>query len=264
VRGDVRDQIVFDVDQIYHLACPASPKAYQADPIGTTMTAVQGTYNALRLANGHDARILIASTSEVYGDPKEMPQSESYVGHVNSIGPRSCYDEGKRAAESLAMDFWRMYRTDVRIARIFNTYGPGMAIDDGRVVSSFVADAIRGEELQVHGNGRQSRTFCYVSDTVEQLVGLMEYEGEDSYMPTNVGGYDDLMVVELAEMIRAKIVDPPDVRFYDRPVDDPRWRRPDLSRICEMIGWPKQGLVRLTDGLDEVIADFRERIEVKQ
>ncbi len=254
IRHDVINPILLEADRIYHFACPASPIHYQFNPVKTIKTSVMGTINMLGLAKRVKARILLASTSEVYGDPEEHPQKESYWGKVNPIGPRSCYDEGKRVAESLMVNYQAQNGVDIRIARIFNTYGPRMALNDGRVVSNFIVQALRNEPITIFGRGDQTRSFCYVTDLIDGTVRLMEREGLSG--PVNLGNPEEVAVLDLAERIlrltgsRAKIV------FQDLPVDDPARRRPDISLAREKLGWEIK--VPLQDGLRETIAYFRQ------
>jgi len=245
-------------EQVYHLACPASPVAYQRNPVRTVKTNVLATINMLGLAKHTGARILLAGTSEVYGNPTQHPQAEDYLGNVNQLGPRACYDEGKRVAETLMMDYHREHGVDVRLARIFNTYGPAMALDDGRVVSNFIRNALRGYELELYGGGRQSRSFCYVSDMLDGMIALMEYEGTLRHEPFNLGNPDEVTVADLARIIieltgaRAGVVD------HDLPQDDPVRRCPDITRARTELGFePKVGL---EEGLQRTIEDFRRRI----
>jgi UDP-glucuronate decarboxylase len=252
---DVIEPFDFDVDRIYHLACAASPPHYQRDPVHTTLTSVQGTYNALCLARRRDARLLLASTSEVYGDPEVSPQPEAYRGNVSSIGPRACYDEGKRCAESLSLDFFRCYGVEVRVARIFNTYGPHMAPDDGRLVSNLVTQALRGEPLTVYGRGDQTRSLCYVDDMIEGLVSLMESEG--GIGPVNLGNPVELPVLAIAQKVAEYFGD---CRFVRRPLpfDDPRRRRPDIRLAERLFGFRPR--FSLDQGLPPTIEYFRERL----
>ncbi|HEX8719346.1 MAG TPA: UDP-glucuronic acid decarboxylase family protein [Pyrinomonadaceae bacterium] len=264
VRHDVIEPILLEVDQIYNLACPASPVHYQYNPVKTVKTNVLGTINMLGLAKRVRARILQASTSEVYGDPEVHPQTEDYWGHVNCVGIRSCYDEGKRLAETLMMDYHRQNRVDTRIIRIFNTYGPRMRDDDGRVVSNFIVQALRGEELTLYGTGEQTRSFCYVDDLVEGMIRLMNAEdgahpGIDVHDPVNVGNPGEFTMRELAEEVgRAAGVE---VRVGHRPLpkDDPRQRRPDITRARTLLGW--EPTVPLRDGLKRTVAYFAERVK---
>lgn len=241
-------------DRIFNLACPASPRHYQADPIHTMMTSVQGTNNLLQLAERHGARLVQASTSEVYGDPEQHPQAETYLGQVNCTGPRACYDEGKRAAEALCFDMRRLGRVDARVARIFNTYGPRMQQDDGRIVSNLIVQALCGKPLTIYGTGRQTRSFCYVSDLVAGLLSLMEVE-EAPATPVNLGNPDEIEILELARLIQALLGAAP-IPFEPLPVDDPRRRRPDIAKAERLLGWTPR--VRLDEGLEETIAHFRD------
>lgn len=261
VQHDVIDELPSSIrttplTHIFHLACAASPDHYQADPEHTMLTNVLGTRNALRLAERTGARLLLTSTSEVYGDPEVHPQSEDYRGNVSCTGPRACYDEGKRAAETLAFDFLRAGRADVRVARIFNTYGPRMQDDDGRVVSNFISQLLSGQELTIYGDGSQTRCFCFVDDTVEGLLRLME-SGSAVGMPVNLGDPREMTVRELAVMIigltgaHSHIVEQP------LPEDDPRRRRPDISRAIELLGWRPQ--TSLEEGLGKTIAWFEQQ-----
>ena len=235
VRHDVTQPIIVEVDEIYHLACPASPVHYQRNPVRTINTAVQGTLNMLDMAREVRARIMIASTSEVYGDPKEHPQVEPYWGHVNPIGPRACYDEGKRCAEALTVSYTRQYGVATRIARIFNTYGPRMHEDDGRVVSNFVLQALRGEPITVYGNGLQTRSFCYVSDLVEGFVRLMASESDEG--PINLGNPRESTIRELAELVLRLVRSKSQLRLDPLPVDDPTRRCPDIGKAKRLLGW---------------------------
>jgi UDP-glucuronate decarboxylase len=242
------------IDQIYNLACPASPVAYQADPIKTMTTSVLGAINALELAKTCGARILQTSTSEVYGDPQVHPQPEDYWGNVNPIGIRACYDEGKRAAECLFMDYHRQHNVDVRIVRIFNTYGPRMHPDDGRVISNFIRQAINGEQLTVYGNGRQTRSFCYVSDMVDGLIKMMNTEGVTG--PINLGNADmEYNITEVAERVISRISTPSRIVHCTLPHDDPQRRRPDLSKAEDVLDWAPK--VPLMAGLEKTIEWFQ-------
>jgi UDP-glucuronate decarboxylase len=240
------------VQRIYNLACPASPVHYQADPVKTTLTSVLGTLNALRLAEGCGARVFLASTSEVYGDPEVHPQPENYRGSVNPIGIRACYDEGKRCAESLAMDFARGRSVAVRIARIFNTYGPRMSHDDGRVVSNFIVQALSGEDLTVYGDGSQTRSFCYVDDMVDGVLRLTE---SDVVGPVNLGNPQEFTVIDLAREVLTLTGSRSAIRYLPLPQDDPRLRRPDIDRARRLLGF--QPRVSLHDGLTRTITAFR-------
>ncbi|MGQ9688959.1 MAG: UDP-glucuronic acid decarboxylase family protein [Desulfobaccales bacterium] len=256
IRHDVVNPIMLEVDQIYHLACPASPVHYQYNPVKTIKTNVMGTLNMLGLAKRVKARILLASTSEVYGDPQIHPQREDYWGNVNCIGLRSCYDEGKRVAETLMMDYHRQNGVDIRIARIFNTYGPRMAINDGRVISNFCVQALTGRDITIYGDGSQTRSFCYVTDLVEGLVRLMGQEG--CHEPVNLGNPEEYTIAELAEKILAMTQSPAKLVYRPLPPDDPVKRRPDITRARELLGW--QPTVSLSQGLQETIPYFRHKL----
>ena len=236
IRHDVTFPLYVEVDQIYHLACPASPIHYQRDPVQTTKTCVVGSLNMLGLAKRLGAPVLLSSTSEVYGDPAVHPQPESYWGNVNPIGPRSCYDEGKRAAETLFFDYHRQHGLTVKVARIFNTYGPRMHPNDGRVVSSFVVQALSGSPLTLHGDGSQTRSFCYVDDTVEGLIRLMNSPGEVTG-PVNIGNPDEFTMLELAKKVLAMTGSASAVEYHPLPVDDPVRRRPDITLARQLLGW---------------------------
>jgi UDP-glucuronate decarboxylase len=256
VRHDVTQPIVIEVDEIFHLACPASPVHYQRNPVRTINTAVQGTLNMLDMARTVRARIMIASTSEVYGDPKEHPQVESYWGHVNPIGPRACYDEGKRCAEALTVSYARQYDVVVRIARIFNTYGPRMHEDDGRVVSNFVLQALRGEPITIYGEGSQTRSFCYASDLIEGFIRLMALK--DDHGPINLGNPRENTIRELAEIVLSLCGSKSKLVLEPLPVDDPTRRCPDITKAKHLLGWePKvaleQGLRKTIDYMREVV-----------
>ncbi len=264
VRHDIIEPVLLEVDQIYNLACPASPVHYQYNPVKTVKTNVMGTINMLGLAKRVRARILQASTSEVYGDPEVHPQTEDYWGHVNCIGIRSCYDEGKRLAETLMMDYHRQNKVDTRIIRIFNTYGPRMRDDDGRVVSNFIVQALRGEELTLYGTGEQTRSFCYVDDLVEGMIRLMNVEagaaeGADVHQPVNVGNPGEFTMKQLAEEVGRAAGVEVKVGYRPLPQDDPRQRRPDITRAQKLLGW--EPTVPLRDGLKRTVAYFSERIK---
>ena len=241
------------VDAIYNLACPASPPKYQIDPVHTFRTSIDGAQNMLELAKRKSARILQASTSEVYGDPEMSPQPETYCGAVNTYGPRACYDEGKRGAETLFYEYAKAYGLETRIARIFNTYGPRMDAQDGRVVSNFVVKALAGEDITVYGTGRQTRSFCYVDDLIDGLIRLMNSD-DGIGGPVNLGNPREFTVLELAEMVLAKTGSPSRLRFLDALQDDPKQRRPDITLAHTLLGW--QPTVNLHDGLDRMIAHF--------
>ena len=256
IRHDVTEPILLEVDRIFNLACPASPVHYQYNAIKTIKTSVVGAINMLGLAKRVRARILQASTSEVYGDPNVHPQTEDYWGNVNPIGIRSCYDEGKRAAETLMMDYHRMNKVDVRVARIFNTYGPRMAIEDGRVVSNFIVQALRGEPLTVYGNGSQTRSFCFVDDLVAGFLLLMEHDSE--VRPVNLGNPVEFTILELAEAIRSKIGNSVKIVNKPLPQDDPTQRQPNITRAREVLGWEPR--IQLSEGLDKTIPYFAGRL----
>jgi UDP-glucuronate decarboxylase len=266
VRHDVTFPLYIEVDQIYNLACPASPIHYQRDPVQTTKTSVHGAINMLGLAKRLRARILQASTSEVYGDPSVHPQAEDYWGHVNPIGPRSCYDEGKRCAETLFFDYWRQHRLQIKVARIFNTYGPRMHPNDGRVVSNFIVQALLGRDITVHGDGSQTRSFCYVDDLIDGLIRLMATRAEVTG-PVNIGNPSEFSMLELATMVidltgsHSRIVHRP------RPADDPEQRRPDISRAQELLDWKprtmlKDGLARTIAYFDQLLSDQKLRAQL--
>jgi len=254
MRHDVTFPLYVEVDQIYNLACPASPIHYQFDPVQTTKTSVHGAINMLGLAKRVKARILQASTSEVYGDPEVHPQVEAYWGRVNPIGPRSCYDEGKRCAETLFFDYWRQHQLDIKVVRIFNTYGPRMHPNDGRVVSNFIVQALKGEPITIYGDGRQTRSFCYVDDLIDALVRMM-HSREGFTGPVNVGNPGEFTMLELAEFVLKLSASKSRLEFKPLPSDDPRQRQPDISLAAQELDWgPK---VALADGLKETIAYFR-------
>src|SRR5712664_1146419 len=256
LRHDVTEPVLLEVDQIYNLACPASPIHYQYNPVKTVKTNVMGTLNMLGLAKRVNARILQASTSEVYGDPLEHPQTEKYWGNVNPIGLRSCYDEGKRLAETLMMDYHRQNKVDIRIARIFNTFGPRMLEDDGRVVSNFVVQALRGEDLTIYGEGDQTRSFCYVDDLVGGLMRLMNTDGLND--PVNLGNPGEFTIKELAEQVIEICGSKSGVKYLALPQDDPRQRKPDISRAQELLKW--NPTVPLREGLKKAVAYFKGRV----
>jgi UDP-glucuronate decarboxylase len=257
LRHDIINPIVLEVDQIYNLACPASPIHYQFNPVKTVKTNVIGTLNMLGLAKRVKARILQASTSEVYGDPAVHPQKEMYRGNVNCIGPRACYDEGKRVAETLMMDYHRQHRVDIRVVRIFNTYGPKMALDDGRVVSNLIIQALRGEPLTVYGEGQQTRSFCYISDMVRGLKGMMEQEAFTG--PVNLGNPREFTILSLAEKVKAMTGSSSPIIFKPLPQDDPIQRKPDISLAQERLGWFPE--VMLEEGLVLAIEYFRKAVQ---
>ena len=258
LRHDVTFPLFVEVDEIYNLACPASPIHYQHDPVQTTKTSVHGAINMLGLAKRLGCRILQASTSEVYGDPSVHPQTEDYWGNVNPIGPRSCYDEGKRCAETLFFDYHRQHRVPIKVARIFNTYGPRMHPADGRVVSNFIMQALRGEPITIYGDGAQPRSFCYVDDLIEGLIALME-SPEDVIGPINLGNPADFTMAELAQKVIAATGSKSRLIHTDLPPDDPRQRKPDITRARTLLGWEPR--TPLDDGLRTTISYFRETVE---
>lgn len=254
LRHDVTFPLYVEVDQIYHLACPASPVHYQRDPVQTTKTSVHGSINMLGLAKRTGARILLASTSEVYGDPLVHPQSEDYWGNVNTIGPRSCYDEGKRCAETLFFDYHRQHDLEIKVMRIFNTYGPRMHPEDGRVVSNFIVSALKNEPLTVYGDGSQTRSFCYVDDLVEGMVRLMNSPAEITG-PINIGNPGEFTVKELAEQVIELVGSTSGVEYFPLPQDDPIRRQPDISRAKAELNW--EPTVSLAEGLPRAVEYFR-------
>ena len=257
IRHDVTFPLYLEVDQIYNLACPASPVHYQHDPVQTTKTSVHGAINMLGLAKRTGARILQASTSEVYGDPEVHPQEESYWGRVNPVGIRSCYDEGKRCAETLFFDYWRQHGLEIKVARIFNTYGPRMHPDDGRVVSNFIVQALRKESLTIYGDGSQTRSFCFVDDLVEGLIRLMDSEA-DFTGPVNLGNPEEFSMLALADAVIRETGSSSTTIFKPLPEDDPMQRQPDISLAQEMLEWRPQ--VELREGLARTVTYFREVI----
>lgn len=259
MRHDVTFPLYVEVDRIFNLACPASPIHYQHDPVQTTKTSVHGAINMLGLAKRVKARIFQASTSEVYGDPEEHPQTESYWGRVNPIGPRSCYDEGKRCAETLFFDYQRQHDLDIKVVRIFNTYGPRMHPNDGRVVSNFIVQALRGEDITIYGDGAQSRSFCYVDDMIEGFVRMMDSE-RGLFGPVNMGNPVEFTMLELAENVLRLVGSKSKLAFKPLPTDDPRQRQPNITLAKEKLGWEPQ--VKLEDGLKETIAYFRGLLNV--
>ena len=254
VRHDITQSILLETDQIYHLACPASPVHYQYNPVKTIKTNVMGTINMLGLTKRVKARVLLASTSEVYGDPQIHPQTESYWGNVNPIGIRSCYDEGKRVAETLMMDYHRQNKVDIRIARIFNTYGPRMAPNDGRVVSNFILQALREEDITIFGKGNQTRSFCYVDDLIDGLIALMNKD--DFIGPLNLGNPNEFTIMELAQKIIEKTGSQSKVVYHPLPADDPTQRKPDISLAVKKLGWTPD--IQLEQGLNHTIRYFEQ------
>ncbi len=255
LRHDVTFPLYVETDQIYNLACPASPVHYQHDPVQTTKTSVHGAINMLGLAKRLRARILQASTSEVYGDPEVHPQTEDYWGRVNPIGIRSCYDEGKRCAETLFFDYWRQHRLEIKVVRIFNTYGPRMHPNDGRVVSNFIVQALKGQDITIYGTGEQTRSFCYVDDLIDALVRMMATDPEFTG-PVNVGNPVEFTILELAERVLELVGGRSKLVFKPLPEDDPKQRQPDITLAKNKLGW--QPRVALEDGLRETIAYFRQ------
>jgi UDP-glucuronate decarboxylase len=257
VEGDVAKPFDIPCDQIYHLACPASPVFYQRDGVGTLRTAFNGTYHALLNAERHNARILVASTSEVYGDPEVSPQPESYHGNVNTWGPRACYDEGKRAAESLCYEFHSQGRADVRVARIFNTYGPGMRLDDGRVMTEFITAALAGRPLRLDADGEQTRTFCYIDDMIEGLGALMNHPQLLGLV--NLGGNEEIKLVDLARLVLEVTGSSSALERSLRRPDDPMQRKPDLALAKAILGWQPQ--VKLAEGILRLVRSFQQSIQ---
>ena len=253
IRHDVTEPILLEVDRIFNLACPASPVHYQFNPVKTIKTSVMGAINMLGLAKRVHARILQASTSEVYGDPAVHPQKEDYWGNVNPIGIRSCYDEGKRVAETLFMDYHRQNKVDIRIVRIFNTYGPRMLMNDGRVVSNFIVQALRGEDLTIYGDGGQTRSFCYVDDLIEAFVRMMDQD--EIIGPVNVGNPGEFTMLELAQAVLEQTGSKSKIVYMPLPGDDPKMRRPDITLAKNTLGWEPK--VNLFDGLQKTIEYFK-------
>jgi UDP-glucuronate decarboxylase len=254
-RHDITFPLYVEVDRIYHLACPASPVHYQRDPVQTTKTAVHGSINMLGLAKRTGARILLTSTSEVYGDPQVHPQREDYWGHVNPVGPRACYDEGKRAAETLFFDYWRQHDLPIKVVRLFNTYGPRMHPNDGRVISNFVVAALAGHPLTVYGDGEQTRSFCYVDDIVDGLISMMESPHETTG-PINLGNPGEFTIQQLAELVLELTGSSSSIQRLPAPVDDPVRRQPDITRAGSVLGWGPT--LPLRDGLERTIKYFRD------
>ena len=257
LQQDVIDEIDCKPDAIWHLACPASPIHYQADPLRTIETCYKGTLNVLQLAKKTNAKLLIASTSEVYGDPLIHPQSEQYLGNVNPVGPRACYDEGKRIAETLAFNFWAEYQVQVKIARIFNTYGPRMSPDDGRVISNFIVQALSGQRLTIYGDGKTTRSFCFVKDTVEGLMQIMQSNGD---LVFNVGNPNEIDLLCLASLIAEKTFTTASFVHLDKPQDDPQRRMPEISKLTKATGWSP--ITDLSDGLDQTISYFKNELQI--
>jgi len=253
IEHDVTDQIDISIDQIYNLACPASPIHYQFDPVKTMKTSVLGVINILDLARKNNAKVLQASTSEIYGDPIEHPQTESYWGNVNPVGERSCYDEGKRCAETLCVDYQRQYSIDTRIVRIFNTYGPRMNKNDGRVVSNFIVQAIKGEDLTIFGDGNQTRSFCYYTDLINGFIKMMN--ASKPSIPINLGNPREFTILELAQLVISKVNSGSKLCFSDLPSDDPKQRKPDISAAKNLLSWSP--LIDIEEGLDSTIQFFK-------
>ena len=257
MRHDITFPLYVEVDQIYNLACPASPIHYQFDPVQTTKTCVHGSINVLGLAKRVKARILQASTSEIYGDPEVHPQPESYWGRVNTVGIRSCYDEGKRCAETLFFDYWRQHHLEIKIMRIFNTYGPRMHPNDGRVVSNFIVQALKGENITIYGDGHQTRSFCYVDDLIDGMIRLMN-SAADFTGPINIGNPDEFTMLELADKILLLVGGTSKIVYKPLPEDDPRHRKPDIALAKKALDW--KPTVNLEDGLKETIAYFKKSL----
>lgn len=258
LRHDVTLPLYVEVDQVYNLACPASPIHYQHDPVQTTKTCVHGAINVLGLSKRTRARVLQASTSEVYGDPEVHPQTEGYWGRVNPVGIRSCYDEGKRCAETLFFDYWRQHALEIKVVRIFNTYGPRMHPNDGRVISNFIVQALRGEDITIYGDGQQTRSFCFVSDLIEAMIRMMRSRA-DFIGPVNIGNPSEFTILELAEKVLAIIGGKSKLAFEPAPPDDPRQRQPDISLAKREFGWTPT--VELDEGLGRTIEYFRSVVE---
>ena len=260
IRHDITQPILLEVDHIYHFACPASPVHYQYNPVKTIKTSVMGTINMLGLAKRVKARILLASTSEVYGDPKIHPQTEDYWGNVNPIGIRSCYDEGKRVAETLMMDYHRQNKVDIKIVRIFNTYGPRMALNDGRVVSNFIIQALKGEDITVYGDGQQTRSFQFIDDLVDGVLKMMNKE--NFIGPVNIGNPNEFTMLELAEEILSITKSKSKIAFDPLPADDPTQRKPSIQLAKNTFGWKPR--IQLKEGLHKTIDHFRDRLKIKE
>ena len=251
-RHDVTFPLILETDQIYNLACPASPEHYQRDPVQTMKTNIHGTINMLGLAKRTKSRIFQASTSEVYGDPEISPQKEDYLGKVNPLGPRACYDEGKRAAETLFFDYYRQHKVDIRVARIFNTYGPRMHPNDGRVVSNFICQALKNKNITIYGNGKQTRSFCYIDDLIRAILKFME--SQKNIGPINFGNPNEISILELAELVIQQINSKSKITFNSLPVDDPKMRCPDITLAKNNINWEPK--VSLKDGLKKTVDYF--------
>ena len=256
IRHDITQPILLEADRIWHLACPASPVHYQNNPIKTAKTSFLGTYNMLGLAKRLKARFLLASTSEIYGNPLVHPQTEGYYGNVNTIGPRSCYDEGKRIAETLCFDYKRMHNSDIRVVRIFNTYGPRMLPNDGRVISNFIVSAISGNPLTIYGDGSQTRSFCYVDDLINGMISLMN---SDYNLPVNLGNPDEFTVKDLAKILIKKVNPKVEVIYKKLPEDDPLRRKPDITVAKDILNWEPS--ITLSEGLDKTIKYFKDYLK---
>lgn len=254
INHDITNQFKGEYDEIYNLACPASPIHYQTDPIKTMKTSILGSINLLELAKQHNSKIFQASTSEIYGDPEVHPQEESYWGHVNPIGPRSCYDEGKRCAETLFFDYHRQHNLDIKLVRIFNTYGPRMNPHDGRVVSNFIVQAIKGDDISIYGDGSQTRSFCYVEDMIDGFVSMMS-SSENISGPINLGNPTEFSILELAEKVIDKIGGKSKIVFNDLPIDDPKKRKPDITKAKNDLDWSPK--VSLDEGLEMTVNYFK-------
>ncbi len=259
IRHDITEPINIEADQIYNLACPASPVHYQKHPVETIKTSVLGSINLLDLARRNGATVLQASTSEVYGDPTVSPQSESYLGNVNPIGIRACYDEGKRASETLFFDYHRQYGVAIKVARIFNTYGPRMDLQDGRVVSNFIVQSLQHNDISIYGDGKQTRSFCYVGDLIDGLVRLMNSE-KSIIGPINLGNPNEFTMISLANLIIDLTKSPSILNYTSLPADDPKQRRPDISRATELLGWKPK--IELVEGLQKTINEFSIRMNL--
>jgi UDP-glucuronate decarboxylase len=259
IRHDITEPINIEADQIYNLACPASPVHYQKHPVETIKTSVLGSINLLDLARRNGATVLQASTSEVYGDPTVSPQSESYLGNVNPIGIRACYDEGKRASETLFFDYHRQYGVAIKVARIFNTYGPRMDLQDGRVVSNFIVQSLQHNDISIYGDGKQTRSFCYVDDLIDGLVRLMNSE-KSITGPINLGNPNEFTMISLANLIIDMTKSPSILNYTSLPADDPKQRRPDISKAAELLGWKPK--IELAEGLQKTINEFSIRMNL--
>ena len=261
VRMDVKSKMNFKLDLIFNLACPASPVHYQKDPVETLTTCIQGAINVLNLANDNNATVFQASTSEVYGDPKVHPQTENYWGNVNPIGHRACYDEGKRCAETLFFDYHRQFNTKIKVARIFNTYGPRMSLDDGRVISNFISQAIKGEKISIYGNGEQTRSFCYVDDLVDGIINLT-LSTSPLVGPVNLGNPEEIKIIDIAKKIIELTKSTSKISFHSLPMDDPMQRNPDISLAKDKLSWKPK--ITLDSGLLKTIDFFKSVVDKKR